>query len=198
MLGCARCNTYLSFRSAAILAIIIALLHMTLVALSGTERSFLVIGDGFVTLTSGLAAVALFCTGCRSIEAASNLPGPECEIFIAQLGGAMARVKPADTAFVGRDARFIMNLHGRCSAAHDDERVRAWARKAFAQAAPHATGSGYVNFLTDDEAERVSASYGSNYARLQSLKRRFDRSLPRAPPAFQLQEVFVDKAALRL
>ncbi len=66
MLGCARCNTYLSFRSAAILAIIIALLHMTLVALSGTERSFLVIGDGFVTLTSGLAAVALFCTGCRS------------------------------------------------------------------------------------------------------------------------------------
>jgi FAD/FMN-containing dehydrogenase len=108
------------------------------------------------------------------IGAASRLPGPECEIFIAQLGGAMARVKPAATAFAGRDAHFIMNVHGRWSDARDDERVRAWARQVFEDAAPHATGSGYVNFLTEDEAERVSASYGVNHARLQTLKQRFD------------------------
>jgi FAD/FMN-containing dehydrogenase len=108
------------------------------------------------------------------IAAAGRLPGAECEIFIAQLGGAMARVKPAATAFVGRDAHYIMNVHGRWSDANDDEKVRVWARQAFQEAAPHATGSGYVNFLTDDEAERVSASYGSNYPRLQALKQRFD------------------------
>jgi FAD/FMN-containing dehydrogenase len=108
------------------------------------------------------------------IAAAARLPGPECEIFVAQLGGAMARVEPAATAFVGRDARYIMNLHGRWSDASDDERVRTWARQAFQDAALHATGSGYVNFLTDDEAERVVASYGSNYPRLQAVKRRFD------------------------
>lgn len=108
------------------------------------------------------------------IASAARLPGPECEIFVAQLGGAMARVNPAATAFVGRDARFIMNVHGRWSDAHDDERVRAWARQAFQEAAPHATGSGYVNFLTEDEAERVSASYGANYPRLQAVKQRFD------------------------
>ena len=45
---------------------------------------------------------------------------------------------------------------------------------AFEDAAPHATGSGYVNFLTEDEGERVAASYGANYARLQTLKQRFD------------------------
>ncbi len=108
------------------------------------------------------------------IDAAGRLPTPECELFIAQLGGAMARVKPADTAYVGRDAHYIMNLHGRSPDARDDEAVRAWARKAFQDAAPFATGSGYVNFLTDDEAERVVASYGANYPRLQALKRRFD------------------------
>jgi FAD/FMN-containing dehydrogenase len=108
------------------------------------------------------------------IAAADRLPGPECEIFVAQLGGAMARVKSAATAFVGRDARYIMNVHGRWSDARDDERVRAWARRAFQDAAPHATGSGYVNFLTEDEAERVAASYGTNYPRLQALKQRFD------------------------
>ena len=108
------------------------------------------------------------------IASAAALPGPECEIFVAQLGGAMARVKPADTAFVGRDARYIMNVHGRWSDAQDDARVRAWARQAFQDAAPHATGGGYVNFLTEDEAERVAASYGENYPRLQAVKRRFD------------------------
>ncbi len=108
------------------------------------------------------------------IAAAGRLPGPECEIFMAQLGGAMARVDPSATAFVGRDAAYIMNVHGRWSDVQDDQRVRAWARQVFEEAAPHATGSGYVNFLTEDEAGRVAAAYGANYPRLQSLKQRFD------------------------
>jgi FAD/FMN-containing dehydrogenase len=128
------------------------------------------------------------------IAAAGRLPGPECEIFVAQLGGAMSRVKPAATAFFGRDARFIVNLHGRCADARDDERVRAWARQAFQEAAPHATGTGYVNFLTEDETERVVASYGTNYRRLQTVKQRFDPGnlfrmnlniSPAAAPQFQ-------------
>ena len=93
------------------------------------------------------------------IASRRRLPGPECEIFVAQLGGAMARVPADATAFVGRDAHYIMNVHGRWSDPADDERVRAWARSVFSAAAPHATGSGYVNFLTEDEGERVAASY---------------------------------------
>ncbi|MDM0106427.1 FAD-binding oxidoreductase [Variovorax sp. J22R24] len=106
--------------------------------------------------------------------AAERVPGPECEIFLAQLGGAMARVKQDATAFAGRDANYIMNVHGRWQDAGDDGKVRAWARGVFEAAAPHATGSGYVNFLTEDEAERVAASYGANHERLQAVKRRFD------------------------
>ena len=108
------------------------------------------------------------------IEAARSGPGPECEIFVAQLGGAMARVDPAATAFVGRDAAYIMNVHGRWVDAGNDKRVRDWARKVFTDSAPHATGGGYVNFLTEDEGERVAATYGGNYARLQAVKQRHD------------------------
>jgi len=108
------------------------------------------------------------------IDAAAQSPGPECEIFVAQLGGAMARVAPDATAFVGRDAHYIMNVHGRWSDPRDDDKVRSWARRSFAAVAPHATGSGYVNFLTEDEGERVAASYGANHARLQALKTRYD------------------------
>ena len=109
-----------------------------------------------------------------AIDAASHLPGPECEIFMAQVGGAMSRVAPTATAFVGRDTNVIMNVHGRWTDPADDARVRRWAREVFERMAPHATGSGYVNFLTEDEAERVSATYGENFSRLQALKQRFD------------------------
>jgi len=108
------------------------------------------------------------------IEAAAHLPGPECEIFVAQLGGAMARVKPATTAYVGRDANYIMNVHGRWSDPSYDDRVRTWARGVFSAAAPFGTGGGYVNFLTDDEGERVAAAYATNYPRLQAVKKRYD------------------------
>ena len=108
------------------------------------------------------------------IASAAQLPGSECEIFVAHLGGAMARVAATATPFSGRDARYIMNVHGRWSDPGDDEKVRTWARTVFQGAAPHATGGGYVNFLTDDESDRVAASYGANLPRLQSVKRRYD------------------------
>ena len=95
------------------------------------------------------------------IAAAASLPGGECEIFVAQLGGAMARVAADATAFVGRDARFIMNVHGRWSdPADDDARARLGAQASSAPPRRTRTGSGYVNFLTEDEGERVAASYG--------------------------------------
>jgi len=109
-----------------------------------------------------------------AIDAAGRLPGPECEIFLAQLGGALSRVGAEDTAFVARDTHYVMNLHGRWTEPKDDAQMRAWAREVFREAAPHASGSGYVNFFTEDEGERVASSYGVNHARLQALKRRFD------------------------
>ena len=41
------------------------------------------------------------------------LPSPECEVFIAHLGGAMARVAPDATAWPNRDTHFVMNAHTR-------------------------------------------------------------------------------------
>lgn len=108
------------------------------------------------------------------IAATAQLPGPECEIFIAQLGGAMARVDPTTTAYAGRDAQYMMNIHGRWQEAVDDERCRDWARRSFSDLSPYATGGGYVNFLTEDEGERVAAAYGVNYTRLQAIKQQYD------------------------
>jgi hypothetical protein len=101
----------------------------------------------------------------RLIELARRPPGPECEIFVASLRGAMDRVPRSATPNVGRNARYSMNAHGPWSDPADDRAMRTWARQVFEQLAPYATGNGYSNFLTEGQTDRVAASYGENYQR---------------------------------
>jgi len=108
------------------------------------------------------------------VSAIQNLPTPECEVFIAHVGGAMSRVKSADTAYPQRASHFIMNVHTRWAEANQDSACIKWARDLFDDMAQYATGSVYVNFMPDDEAGRVEQAYGANYARLGQVKARYD------------------------
>jgi FAD/FMN-containing dehydrogenase len=107
-------------------------------------------------------------------NAVSRLPGPESEVFIAHVGGAMSRVSPDATAYPHRGAHFIMNVHTRWREPAEDSRCVGWARELFTAVAPFATGSGYVNFMPADEPDRIEKVYGANYRRLTELKRRWD------------------------
>jgi FAD/FMN-containing dehydrogenase len=108
------------------------------------------------------------------VTCAGQLPTAQCEIFIGLIAGAANRV-PADAMAYGhRDARFVMNVHGRWEDRADDARCIAWARQFFDAAAPHASPGAYVNFMTEEESSRVAAAYGRNYQRLVELKRQYD------------------------
>ena len=86
----------------------------------------------------------------------------------------MARVPAAATAFGGRDAKFIMNVHTRWQEVRDDARCIAWAREFYEATRPFASGTAYVNFLAEEDGERLSSTYGGNYARLTEIKRKYD------------------------
>ena len=104
----------------------------------------------------------------------ATLPDPQCEVFFAQVGGAQARVSDDATAYQGRSAAFVMNVHGRWSDASQDEGGIAWCRALWNALTPYATGEAYVNFMTEDEGERLESAYGSSYQRLVELKNRYD------------------------
>lgn len=109
------------------------------------------------------------------LEATRQLPTPECEIFIGHLGGAINKVKAEATAYPHRDVEFVMNVHTRWGDPGQDQKCIAWARKLYDAAAPHATGGVYVNFMPEDEAQRVKAgAYGPNYERLVKVKQKYD------------------------
>jgi FAD/FMN-containing dehydrogenase len=108
------------------------------------------------------------------IEFAGKLPTPQCEIFIGLIAGAANHV-PADAmAYAHRDAKFVLNVHGRWDEAAEDERCIAWARAFFKATAPYSSAGTYVNFMTEDESDRVTAAYGANYARLVQIKKQYD------------------------
>ena len=120
----------------------------------------------FRELSDGLIDVLLAYAG--------KIPDPNSEIAYAQLGGAISEVPQQATAYGHREAQFAMNVHGRWADEEMDEACIGWARDLFKSAAPFATGAVYVNFMTQDEGERVRAAYGSNYERLVQLKRKYD------------------------
>jgi len=100
-------------------------------------------------------------------------PGPQCEVHVHQMGGAVARVDEGATSFAERSMPFVLNA---VTGWHDSEAGPAhqeWARAVIAAAAEASTGRAYVNFLGDLEAARTS--YGKEtYDKLVALKDRYD------------------------
>lgn len=108
------------------------------------------------------------------LDAVRKLPGPECEIFIAHVGGAAGRIAADATAFPQRNAHFVMNVHARWREPGMDDTCIGWARQLFEAAKPYSTGTAYINFMPEDEGDRVAAAYAGNYQRLSEIKRRYD------------------------
>lgn len=108
------------------------------------------------------------------VRHAERAPTPQCSIFVGQVGGAISRVSPRGTAYPHRAASFKVVIQARWTDPGQDDACVAWARAAFGELTPHATGGVYVNFITEDEAERVTAAYGVNHKRLVRLKGEYD------------------------
>jgi FAD/FMN-containing dehydrogenase len=109
----------------------------------------------------------------RLCEVHSAAPGPQCEIHIHQMGGAVSRVTHGASAFAERSMPFVLNA---VTGWHDPAAGPAhteWAQAVIGAAEDASTGRAYVNFLGDAGAARTS--YGEDtYARLVALKDKYD------------------------
>ena len=54
------------------------------------------------------------------------------------------------------------------------DRIADWARKYWDAVHPYSAGGAYVNFMMEEGAGRVEATYGANYPRLQNIKAKYD------------------------
>ena len=93
---------------------------------------------------------------------------------IRALGGAMARVPAAATAFAHRAKPMLMNVAAFYDREDDREMRRQWVTE-FAGVLQPRDASAYVGFLTDDGPSRLKATYpGATWDRLAAVKAAYD------------------------
>jgi FAD/FMN-containing dehydrogenase len=120
-----------------------------------------VLGDDFVDL----------------LLAQTNFPSPSplSRIVIEHLGGAVARVPAAATAFVHRAAPFDLIVIAGGFRPEETDKNFAWARGVSSAMRPFMSGGAYVNYLgADADADTVRAAYGPAWERLAALKAKYD------------------------
>jgi len=91
-------------------------------------------------------------------------------------GGAIGRVKPRDTAFWNRDARYSMHIYGLWKPDADKDTIarnKDWVRDTFQKLEPLTHGR-YVNITSLEDHNALAAVYGDNYPRLAALKKQYD------------------------
>jgi FAD/FMN-containing dehydrogenase len=99
----------------------------------------------------------------------------QAELHIHHLGGAVARVSAASTAFTDRSSPFLINCVARTSDASDLPRHAAWARAARNSMTAYGKGETYVNFTPEGGDDNLRAAYPPEIrARLQAVKNQYD------------------------
>lgn len=106
-----------------------------------------------------------------------HLKESDAMMAVAQLrvlGGAMARVPDAATAFAHRKSRILVNLAALYESPADNDRHEAWVER-FAEAIRQGDRGAYVNFVGDEGEARVHDAYpDGTWNRLAEIKRRYD------------------------
>jgi len=110
-------------------------------------------------------------------DLAGDRPAPLVLMNIWQLGGAIARVGPEETAFAERSASFMVSIDGNWQEPAADAEVIGWVRAAWRRIGEFGNGSTYLNFtgLADEAADTgVDTALGRNLARLSRVKTAYD------------------------
>lgn len=104
----------------------------------------------------------------------SSLPGPYANVFFEPLGGAVAEVAEAATAFPHRQAMFSFGVQAGWTDAAEDQVNIAWARSVYGAMAPFATGGAYSNYIDFDDEGKAGEAFGGNLERLRTIKKVWD------------------------
>jgi FAD/FMN-containing dehydrogenase len=110
------------------------------------------------------------------VDAYASVVSPLSSLLLFPIHGAAARVPVEATAFPNRGGLHVgIYALWNPNETHADAANTAWVRNTWQRIQPFASGGLYVNEIgTDDGSDRVRQAYGPNYARLATVKAKYD------------------------
>ncbi|MFP4309278.1 MAG: FAD-binding oxidoreductase [Desulfococcaceae bacterium] len=110
----------------------------------------------------------------KHLEYGGLAPNPPSTMHLYPINGAVHRVGPEETAFQYRDATWSMVIVGVDPEGENQQAVTDWAKDYWTALRPHSAEGGYLNFMMEEGADRIRATYGDNFDRLSRVKKRYD------------------------
>ena len=108
-------------------------------------------------------------------QCVNQAPTPDCDVYVIQLGGAVADVSDNATAYTGRSASFYWVVNGVWDTPEEDEACLSWGHNTAAGLSARSLAGNYINEQSDVTPEVARNAYGpATYDRLVSLKKRYD------------------------
>jgi hypothetical protein len=108
------------------------------------------------------------------VKHGSDIPTLHSTMHLYPINGAAHRVGKHDTAWSYRDATWAQVIVGVDPNPAHNEKIIGWTKTYWEALHPYSAGGAYVNFMMDEGAERVKATYRDNYERLVTLKNLYD------------------------
>lgn len=108
------------------------------------------------------------------LEHGPKVPAVQSTVHLYPIDGAVQDVAQDETAFAYRDADIAPVIAGMWPDPADNADNIRWVREYYAALEPHSAGGGYVNFMSEDDQDRIRENYRDNYERLVEVKKRYD------------------------
>lgn len=108
------------------------------------------------------------------MEHVDPLLSPHSTVYTDWMEGAIAEMDRDATAFPHRDKKFSFTLSPKWIDPERDEECIAWAQEFHQALEPYTADAVCVNYMDNDEDDRVEEAYGDRYDRLVALKTEWD------------------------
>jgi len=123
--------------------------------------------DFFKELRPDLAA--------QCLKYGSDIPTPLSQMHLYPISGAVNRIDSSATPWAYRDAKYASVIIGVDPNPANDGKITEWCKDYWNAMHPYSSGGAYLNFeMNEDGDDRVKKSYGKNYERLSSIKKKYD------------------------
>lgn len=104
----------------------------------------------------------------------ATVPTRPSTMHLYPVNGAVHDKSQQETAWNYRDVNWSMVIAGVAEDPADKEKITEWSQGYWEATHPYSAGASYINFMMEEGTDRIKATYGDNYERLQKIKTKYD------------------------